>query len=77
VKSDEIARGVSTDPVVIRRILQRLGRAKLVEGAPGKTGGTRLARPPARITLLDIYQAMEEKGSVPQTSLKTKNKGEK
>ena len=59
VKSDSVAASVNTNPVVIRRILCALGRAALVTSQPGAAGGSRLARPAARITLCDIYRAVE------------------
>jgi Rrf2 family protein len=62
VKSDQIAWSVNTNSVVIRRILQKLSRAKLIETAPGKAGGARLSRPPNAITLREVYQAMEGTG---------------
>jgi Rrf2 family protein len=59
VKSSRVAASVNTNPVVIRRILCALGRARLVTSQPGSTGGSRLARPAAHITLGDIYRAVE------------------
>jgi Rrf2 family protein len=59
VKSDSVAASVNTNPVVIRRILCALGRAGLITSQPGATGGSRLARAPERITLRDIYRAVE------------------
>jgi Rrf2 family protein len=58
-KSDEIAASVKTHPVVIRRILCDLASAGLVSCQTGATGGSRLSRPPARITLLDVQRAVE------------------
>ncbi|HEX7745592.1 MAG TPA: Rrf2 family transcriptional regulator [Micromonosporaceae bacterium] len=39
--------------------LQALGRAGIVSSVPGPRGGFRLARPPERITLLDVVSAIE------------------
>jgi Rrf2 family protein len=41
------------------RVMTELARAGLVEGRPGRTGGYRLARPAATITLLDVIHAVE------------------
>ncbi|GAB4366078.1 MAG: Rrf2 family transcriptional regulator [Calditrichia bacterium] len=60
IPSDFLAFSVNTNPVVIRRIVGRLRKAGLVISAPGPEGGVRLARSAAEITLLDIYQAVEE-----------------
>jgi Rrf2 family protein len=59
LKSDQVASSVNTNPVVIRRILCALARARLVTSQTGAAGGTRLARRPERITLLEIYRAVE------------------
>ena len=58
VTSDLMALSVNTNPVLIRRIMGYLKRADLIAVAPG-AGGTRLTRDPARITLLEIYRAVE------------------
>jgi Rrf2 family protein len=39
--------------------LQALARAGIVESAPGRRGGYRLARPATSITLLDVVEAVE------------------
>ena len=57
MKSARIARSVGTNPVVIRRLLGRLADAGLVASERGPAGGTSLAREPAAITLLDVYEA--------------------
>jgi Rrf2 family protein len=57
--SEYIAGSVNTNPVVIRRILGLLGRAGLVSTTEGVGGGTALARPAGRITLGDVYRAVE------------------
>jgi len=58
VKSDFIARSVNTNPVVIRRLLCSLQEANLVVSQVGATGGTCLSRPPEKILLSEIYQAV-------------------
>lgn len=60
--SREIAASVATNPVVIRRLLGQLTRAGLVEASHGPTGGFRLAKPAAAITLHAVYRAVEEGG---------------
>lgn len=59
VTSDYVASSVNTNPVVIRRLLRKLAEAGLVSSCPGSAGGSRLARDPRRITLLDAYAAVE------------------
>jgi Rrf2 family protein len=61
VPSAEIASSVDTNPVVIRRLLSALVKAGIVTAQKGATGGFLLAETPARISLLDIYRAVEPK----------------
>ena len=60
VTSEQMAESVNTNPVVIRRILGSLRNAGLVASQPGPGGGWRLTRPPAEISLRDVYRAVEE-----------------
>ncbi len=57
-----IASSVNTHAVFLRRILRDLVAAGLVKAREGRTGGYRLARPAARITLAEVYRAMEPEG---------------
>jgi Rrf2 family protein len=57
--SAELAQSVNTSASFIRRTLAKLSKAGLIETAKGKNGCCRLARKPSRITLLEIYQAVE------------------
>ena len=56
--SDFLASSVNVNPVVIRRILQQLKKAGIVEVKRG-SGGAELAGKPEDITLLDVYTAVE------------------
>lgn len=58
--SEHIACSVTTNPVVIRRILGDLRRAGLVLSHAGNGGGWKLARRAEHITLLDAYEAVQE-----------------
>lgn len=58
LKSDQIARSVNTNPVVIRRVLGQLNNAGLVVSQTGAFGGTKLAKPPDSISLREIYRAV-------------------
>ena len=62
VTSAALARSVNTNPVIIRRLLLALQRAKLVETRKGAGAGSRLSRSPARINLTEIYRAVEDHG---------------
>ncbi|WP_025691993.1 Rrf2 family transcriptional regulator [Paenibacillus zanthoxyli] len=59
--SEWIAGSVGTNPVVIRRITSMLGKAGLIKVRPG-VAGAKLARSAEKITLLDIYLAVDAVG---------------
>ena len=58
--SSKIAESVNTNPVVIRRLLGQLRKAGLVESHAGAQGGFSLAKPASKITLREVYHAVEE-----------------
>lgn len=58
VTSEFLASSVNVNPVVIRRILQQLKKADIVEVKRG-SGGAEVARDLKDITLLDVYYAVE------------------
>ena len=57
--SEIVAKSLRTNPVVVRRLLKSMQQQGLVEIRPGKDGGVQLACAPDRITLEQIYQAVE------------------
>jgi len=57
--SAEIARSVNTNPVVIRRLLAALIKARLVVAHKGAHGGFALSSALENISLLDVYRAVE------------------
>jgi Rrf2 family protein len=59
VTSGTIAQSVNTSPSFVRRVMAKLSRAGLVETSTGKTGSATLARPAEKISLLEIYKAVE------------------
>ncbi|MBR2179090.1 MAG: Rrf2 family transcriptional regulator [Selenomonadaceae bacterium] len=58
ITSDFIAGSVGVNPVIVRNVLGQLKSANLVEVTAG-IGGAALNRPPAEITLLDVFRAVE------------------
>src|ERR1700751_3715359 len=56
--SEEVARKLNTNPVVIRRVFSLLQQANLVESQKGPSGGPRLSRAPKSVSLADIYRAL-------------------
>jgi len=59
VTSGLLAGSVNTNPVVIRRLLLLLQAAGFIETRKGAGAGSRLSRAPKRITLAEVYQAVE------------------
>src|SRR6266568_9271654 len=59
VTSAMLAGSVNTNPVIVRRLLLALQRARLVETRKGAGSGSRLSRSPARINLQEVYRAVE------------------
>jgi Rrf2 family protein len=63
-----ISRGCRFPPRFLYRILRRLVDAGLLRGTSGPGGGYALAKPPQRITLLDIVEGVE---AAPEASVLT------
>ena len=61
LSSQEIAISVDTNPVVIRRILAKLRKKDIVASVAGSHGGFHLMRPVDKISLWDIYQAVNDR----------------
>ena len=59
VTSAVLAGSVNTNPVIVRRPLLALQRAKFVESCKGAGSGSRLSRSPRRIDLAAVYRAVE------------------
>lgn len=59
VTSALLADSVNTHPVIIRRLLLALQKARLVDTCKGAGSGSRLSRSPGRINLAEIYRAVE------------------
>jgi DNA-binding IscR family transcriptional regulator len=55
-----LAASINTNPVIVRRLLLALQRAKLVETRKGAGCGSRLSRSPARINLAEVFRAVED-----------------
>lgn len=60
VCSNVVAQSVHTNPVVIRRLMSELEKARLVKSVAGRAGGFELERAAHEITLADVYRAVED-----------------
>ncbi|WP_127145304.1 Rrf2 family transcriptional regulator [Pelagibacterium montanilacus] len=56
--SETLARAMSTNPAVIRRLMAGLREEGYVRSAKGHGGGWEMARPLEEITLADVYRAL-------------------
>jgi len=70
VTSGFLAGSVNTNPVIVRRLLLALQRARLVETCKGAGAGSRLSRSPGRINLAQVYRAVEAADSFAKPSRK-------
>lgn len=59
VTSAFLAGSVNTNPVIIRRLLLSLQRARLVDTCKGAGSGSRLSRSPGKINMGEVYRAVE------------------
>jgi Rrf2 family protein len=57
--SGALAESVNACPSFVRRVMAKLSKADLVRTTLGKGGSCAVARDPRKITLLDIYKAVE------------------
>lgn len=55
----ELAERLSASEAHLAKVMQRLVRAGIVASTRGPHGGFALAKPPAEVTLLDVYEAIE------------------
>jgi Rrf2 family protein len=65
IGSQTLAASVNTNPVVVRRLLLALRRARLIETFTGKHGGARLRKKSREISLVEIYDAVEPRPVIP------------
>ena len=77
VTSARLAASVNTNPVIIRRLLLSLQKARLVETRKGAGAGSRLSRSPGRINLGEVYRAVEDVEPFATPARKAKGKGER
>ncbi|MEE0955293.1 MAG: Rrf2 family transcriptional regulator [Eubacterium sp.] len=59
VNSEFISSSVGVNPVIIRKIFGQLKAAGLIYVQRGGNGGVTLAKPAEKITLCDVYRAVE------------------
>lgn len=62
--SEVLAGSAGSNPVHVRRVLGRLREAGLVASRPGVHGGWQLVRPPAQLSLAEVWRVMRRDGAV-------------
>lgn len=60
LSTDTIARWVKTHPTRIRNLVAQLVKANILIAHRGAGGGLTLAKPPREISLLDVYDAVQD-----------------
>jgi Rrf2 family protein len=63
IPASEIAEKYAVSPHHLAKVLSDLARAGIVESVRGVGGGYRFVANPRRVTLMDIIQLFEERGS--------------
>lgn len=64
--SEAISQRLRVSPSYLKKLMRTLVQAGLAESLPGTKGGFTLTKPLADITLYDVYQAVEGRGSMYQ-----------
>lgn len=76
VTANTIATEAKIPRRLLARVMARLSGAGLVASQEGRTGGSRLARPPEEITLRDAVEAMEGPFEVTRCIMQDRSCGE-
>ena len=59
ISANEISKSMAIPRSFLAKILQRLSRKGIVESTQGVSGGFQLAKKPARISLLEVIEAVQ------------------
>lgn len=59
ISTHEIAESLAVSENHLAKVRQELARAGLVDAVRGPCGGFKLAKSPGKITLMDVYEAIE------------------
>jgi Rrf2 family iron-sulfur cluster assembly transcriptional regulator len=73
----EISKFLSIPKPTLVKILQNLNMADIIETKEGKQGGIRLMKDPSKITVLEVFEAMEKGKPLFQTSFEIMAKGKR
>lgn len=60
LRSKDISKQINVPQAYLSKILRRMVAGGLLESNKGHGGGFKLARPPSKIKLIDVFEAMEQ-----------------
>lgn len=63
ITSEYISQSINTNPVFVRRLMSKLKKANLIESSP-RLGAIGVAKPLDKISLLDVFKAVEDEQRV-------------
>ena len=77
ISTADISKYLKIPKPTLVKILQNLNAANIIETKEGKLGGVRLMKDPAKITVLEIFEAMEKGKPLFQTTLNILSEGKR
>ena len=77
IPTTQLSDDLNMSPSITSSILRRLNRAGLIETREGVKGGVRLAVPSVEVTVLDIFDAIEQNKPLFQQNVKLRVTGQK
>lgn len=77
IPTQQISEQLNIPPSSAGSILRRLNRAGIIESREGASGGVRLMIAPEEVTLLDLFNAIEQERPLFQTRLEPNIRGRK
>lgn len=77
IPTQQISEQLNIPPSSAGSILRRLNRSGIIESREGASGGVRLMIAPENITLLDLFNAIEQERPLFQTNFRTNVTGTK
>ncbi|MCA9883634.1 MAG: Rrf2 family transcriptional regulator [Anaerolineae bacterium] len=77
IPTTQLSDDLNMSPSSTSSILRRLNRAGLIETREGVKGGVRLAVPSVEVTVLDIFEAIEQNKPLFQQNVKLRVTGQK
>jgi len=77
ISTQQLSDDLNLAPSSTGSILRRLTRAGIIESREGAKGGVRLALPPAEVTVLEVFEAIEQGKPLFQGNVRLRVSGQK